>query len=384
MMRLRWIVACLLAALATAPAGAAESGRTVSVSTTSGLLLMAGPEVLATDRAVKRLFAAGGTVDLRSVAAQDVVVAGGRVSLKTAASKAVIAAGADLEILDPAVDDVVAAGAQVRLRGGDVRGDAVLVGAHVDLAAPVAGDVIAAGNTVALAGTIAGNVSVSARRILLAPGTRIGGTLTYRSPQELLVPEGVEIAGGVTRGGWEERALRMGENAQRRLGLGLALAFGALIMLILFVAVPTAVAPNLLRHGADGLRERPLAAFGLGVLLALLTPAIMVALAVTLIGIPLAVLLGAVFLLMLAFAFLTASLGVGWALRQRRLERVPALPARQQILWTGIGAFVLLLIGIVPLLGGLVRAVVVLAALGAAARTLWATRAATPGYLASG
>ena len=219
-------------------------------------------------------------------------------------------------------------------------------------------------------GRVDGDVRVYADSLTVLPGTRIGGRLSYRTSQDVTLPDDVQIGGGMDsddsgmmgegmRGNRWDPARMAGRVAWFWLAglfaVGLLLAFG----LARFSHETTRV-----------LTGRPWAAIGLGFLVLVCVPAIAVGLFITLIGIPLALIIMLVYLAMLLTAYVVGAL----YLADRALVRArPGAPVTTG--WRLLALFAVLIglaiVSGIPLLGSIARYAVLLLGLGGIVLALW-------------
>jgi len=329
-------------------------------------------------------FGAGGMLNLTDPVEGDAFLAGGRVSTASQVDGDLVMAGGELSIGGAVGDDLYAAGGDVqfdaivtgnaRVAGGDVTvgpatvvaGSLTLTGGRVEFDGNTHQYLHASGGSVRLNGEVHGDAEVRSEELQIGPNARIGGRLVYRGPVEPEVPEGASIAGGVEF--HEESAHRFFEDAQPRvhdavLGVGTFLWFvgvfvaGALYLLLL---------PGFASEAAAAIGRKPLPSLGLGLAILVCVPFVAIVLLITIIGIPVALLLMALYLLVLFLGWVTAALFVA----QRGLEVLrPGKTATRgwQLLALLLGLLALWLLKQIPLVGGLIGFVALLAGIGALA-----------------
>lgn len=242
---------------------------------------------------------------------------------------------------------------------GDVGGDVSAVGGNVVLErdGEVAGSFSAAAGTVVVRGTIDGDAEVGAGSIVVESTAVVGGDLTYGGALERH-PD-AQVGGVVTQNG--EVTVGITEPVPT-----IPAWFGALygfLANLLLGALLLLVAPGFSREVAGRVRNEPLVAGGVGLLTLIGVPIALVLLAITIVGIPLAI-LGA-----LLFAT-TVWIGVvygGFALGTWLLSLVD-----EGNRWAALalGLLLLAVLGVIPFLGGLVGFVVLLLGLGSLALSL--------------
>lgn len=370
------LVGALLTAAAIGPGFAQESPlqaltdreNLVVSRDNDDMQFLAGRTVTITARVPDDVFAAGRDIVFQEATVGTAIVAGASVTLNGGTTADLISIAESLVIGGRVEDDVMAVGRRFAITpDGFVVGDARLAGETIALRGRVGGTLRAAARTITIDGVIDGKVDVVAERIVVGPDARIAGDLVYRSGSP------PEIADGAVIGG-EVRRLELHLPNVRRIvfaliGIGIFLAVSwltAVIVLLLgvqiaFSAFGTAAATRIV--------ARPLPHLGRG--FALLLAAIVLAgvSTVSVVGLPigLAVLTGIA--LTNLFALAAGSLAVGLVIR--RLMRSGDPGGASQIGWMIAGLFVLIVAVLVPYVGGLAVALVLIAGFGAVISELW-------------
>jgi ABC-type xylose transport system permease subunit len=216
---------------------------------------------------------------------------------------------------------------------------------------------------------------VHSEDLTIGPETRIAGTLIYRGPEAPQVPEGAVIAGGVD---YRESSSRHYFDRAGNTVRDTAHVAGSITWFIgsfLAAAVFALAFPEATARATDLLRREPLKAIALGFAILVCVPLAGVLLVVTIIGIPLALLLVPLYLLLMFLGWVTTALFLG----RRGLEAVRgAQPATRG--WT-LGALlaalvVLWLLRRVPLIGGWIAFIALVAGIGALVWQAWSRREA--------
>jgi len=340
-------------------------------------------------------FGAGGMLNLTEPVEGDAILAGGHVSTASEVKGDLVAVGGEVSIGGAIGDDLYAAGGSVqfdaivngnaRVAGGEVNlGPATIVAGGVSLTGGqiefegVAHEYLqASGGSVRLDGEVVGDAEVHAKELRIGPDARIGGRLIYHGPSEPVVPDGAVITGGLEF--HEEDVGRYFADAQfdardAATGFGTFLWFvGVFIAGALFVLL----LPGFTSEAAAAIGRKPLPSLGLGLAILLCVPFVAVVLLITIIGIPVALLLMSLYLLVLFLGWITAALFVA----QRGLAALrPGRPVTRswQLFALLLGLVVLSLLKQLPLVGGLIGFVALLAGIGALTwRAFNGSRAAT-------
>jgi cytoskeletal protein CcmA (bactofilin family) len=336
-------------------------------------------------------FGAGGIVNLTDPVEGDAFIAGGQVSIASEVSGDLVVAGGEVSVGGGVGDDLYAAGGNVkvdaivrgnaRVAGGDVAvgpatviaGATSLTGARIEFEGNSHGYLQASGASVHLSGEVLGDAEIRSEDLVIEPGTQIRGRLIYHGPTAPVVPQGALISGGVefheAKAG---RYMREPGGAVRETvhWVGTVLWHGgvfvaAVLFLMLF--------PGFSTRAAEAIGRDPLRVLGLGLAILVCVPFVAVILVITIIGIPLALLVIPLYLLLLFLGWVTAALFIG----QRGLSMVrPGQPATLglRLLALFLALVALGVVKHVPLVGGLIGFLALIAGIGALVWQGWSRR----------
>ena len=320
----------------TLPQNSYLFGGNVTVATSSAADLTAiGGSVITSAPVAGDALLAGGSVSIHGRIAGDARIAGGQVSVQAPV-------GGDLAAVAVSIDDHAAHARRILIIGGTVR-----------LESGSRGKVTVYGNEVYLSGTFDGNVHISALNTLtLAPRTIIHGTLRYEASEVAHIPSSAKIDGGVTYTGASFLPTSREAEAFALAGIGiffLVRILGALIVAGLFAGL-FPVFTNRVTGEVLGKSIRHmllLTLLGFGILVA--APVLIFLLALTFVGLGIAFILGAVYVLLVFLALSYAGIISGGAFAR-------AFMNRSYITWRDavFGMLVLMLIGVVPIVGSIV------------------------------
>jgi len=299
----------------------------------------------------------GGTivVDADETVDGDLTAFGGTVVVRGTVNGNLVAAAGNVIVAGQVNGDLEALAGNVRVNG-TVTGDASAVGGNVflDEGGRVGGTLEAGAGNVVVEGEVGGDARLGAESVRVGPSAVVGGDLAYAGDLDLA--DGASVAGavreesnvspdvgpvGTTLPGWVSWVY----------GLLANLALGALALL----AFP---------RFSDGLADRvatdPLRSGGVGLLLLVGIPILLVLLAISLVGIPLALVGALAYGLLLWLGYVYGAFAVGTLL-------VGLADADNRWLALVVGLVAVSLVGLVPIVGGLVEFVVLLFGLGALA-----------------
>ncbi len=349
----------LLTVLSTGPLFAQQNGMTVTKSgKVTEDIYMAGATVQVLGEVEGDVVVAGGSVSIVNTVSGDVLAAGGTVSITANVNDDIRAAGGSVAIAGNVGDDAVAAGGSVTLASGStVGGRAWFAGETVTVAGNVNRELRATGRKVILAGTIGGDVELYAESVVIEPGAVIKGKLAYSAPNEAVVREGAVIEGAVD---WHESDF--GEFDERGPGFAgtlvffLSLAASAIVLFLIYSPLSSTAVQKL--------DNAPFKSLGLGLAVLFATPFVVLMLFGSVLGTPLGFIVLALYAVALIVGLLIGIIWIGDA-GFRRLGKNP-----DKSKWIRAGSIVaaaalLLIVGLIPFIGGLAFLIVLMLGIGA-------------------
>lgn len=356
-------------------------GAAVLLTSVSSLAAEFGEVVVIHGQIDENVVAGGETVTVEGQVNGDVVSFGETVVIGGQISQDILAVGADVVIGGTIEGDVRIAGATLTPAaaiGGDlmaaadtivvpadtmIGGNAWLAGRETELLGTVAGDLLAGAREIRLVGRVGGDAELAGESIIIASTARIAGDLTYRSIGEAVIEPGAEILGDIIFIRSEAPGSMVGD------ALAGISAFGLLFLLGLFVlgALQILIVPNTATGPAILLGRNPWPALGLGCLILLACPIVIIVLAISVIGIPITIVLGALYVVALFIGFLVAAGALGRR-GARLIGRDPDVSYWTRVVAFAAGLLFLAIVGFIPVLGFL--AVVLATAAGLGALTL--------------
>lgn len=320
------------------------------------------------------LVLAGRVLNIDSQVSGDVIAAGWRVSLLKAADDDVRLAGSTITVDAPIKGDLTAAGGEVTIGPhAHVNGRAWLAGSQIRLGGTFDRELQVAGAHVTITGELRQPVRIITEQLEILPGAKVTGPLTYESPKPARIADGAIVTGSVTHRMIDPRAAREARWPSR-LATFLFIVHLSIAGTLLFVMFP-----RVATHGVDTLKAQPWRSLMVGLLLTVLVPFAGVMLLVTVIGAPLALVLGAAFMVSLLVGIVTTAAYIG-EMEVRWLKAGAVAPTLQNFRSVVLGVLTLALLRSV--FGGWIAAPAI--AFGMGAYGLWTYRHyRQPGSVAS-
>jgi cytoskeletal protein CcmA (bactofilin family) len=312
--------------------------------------------------------AAGGKVSLDEPVAGDAWLAAGSAEVHAPVGERLRVAGGEVKVDSAIGGKLTAAAGQLTIGpSAAIGGTATLYAGRAVVDGRIDGDLHATARQLTINGQVGGDVDAQVDTIELGPGARIGGTLRYAARTELRQAEGATV-GSIVKGQRDRRAERdqvVIERSWQFPGSWPMGGLAALLSLVASAAIFLLLVPRYAAHAADRLADGPLGAVALGVVVVLMVPVVAVLLCVTVLGIPLGLLLLAVYPVLLLAGYFIGVLAIA-----RRLAAALRKPQPTGFAgtfgWFALALVLAVLAGLVPGLGKLAMALLVLGGSGAA------------------
>ena len=333
-----------------------------------------------TTRVGNDLFLAGSDVRVTAGSPGDALLAGGWISTAGTVHGDEVATGGQLNLGADVDGGVYAAGGRVHL-DGRVAHNARLAGGHVELGpqAEVQGGVSIGGGEVAVNGRVAkylqigagrtridapvgGDVEVASGQLTVGPHAVIDGALTYYGPQPADIDGGAQIRGGthyIERKRWQRPGHHRAFGAASWVWLAGWVVAGGIL---------SALWPQFIWQMSEVARGNSWVVLLLGFAVLVCVPVALLFLFVTIVGIPLALLLLLLYLLLLPLGYLAAAAVIGEWLLSRARGAAPRPTAERLLVLIGV-LIVLFLLTRIPVLGGTLRFLLIVAGIGSLVMT---------------
>lgn len=304
------------------------------------------------------LLIGGGEVSLSGTTTQDVNIAGGNITFTGVSQDDLRILGGDIVISGTASSSLIVFGGTIRITPeAKVGGEALIGGSVVKINGDIEDGLQVYGGKVFLNGRVEGDVTLHANQIEIGPDTEITGDLKYfvSSQSQVTIASGARIGGEVI--------FEKVEQAEGGIGFSLSGFITSFLMLLLgalfFGLFLKSFSDRVL---ARGMTQSAWKYFLLGLAFVIVVPFVVLFLFITIIGLPLAFLLLFVYIIALITAWFYASILLGSFLWQW-MKKEP----KKGVTWQGIvlGAFLMLILSFIPIVGWVIQVVLILIALGA-------------------
>ena len=329
------------------------------------IVTVANEEVIDSD-----LYVAGGTIIIDGTINGDLIAAGKTIRVNGPVNGSIIAAGGTVNINGEVTHAVRVLGETLNI-SGTIGRDLLVAGSEVSLAstAKIGSDLLLGAGTALIDGLIQGDINGGVESLTIASTATIQGKLTYISEDEANIQSGAQIRGTITHQlpDVKER-LAVGThrlpNVGERLVTGIGLwgkVIGFLMTLVLGIII-VLLAPKRVKAVTESIRTRPWASLGWGAIILIFTPIAALIVCITIIGLPLGLIVLALYTIAIYLTQLFAGLLVG----QLIIGTFRGVETRAALIGAlALGLAILSLLRLIPYLNFFIGLATVLFGLGA-------------------
>lgn len=364
MNKLGLILLLLFSIMTTAQAAVFTSGESVNIPASRTIqddLAAVGGNVLIYGRVNGDVMAAGGRVNTEGAISNNLDVAGGNLLITSPVGHSLRAAGGNITLGSKVNANAFIMGGSIQLTDkASVGRDLSVAGGDIEIGSPITRNLTASGGQIRLSNSVGGDARIQADRLKLLPGAVIRGNLILTSPNKPEINRGARIMGHTVY-----QAPKRAAHPRRSAFPGWFFQF---LMLLVTGLVLYAALPGGMLSAADLVWNWPMSLLT-GFLGLIIIPAAAFILLITLIGMP----LGFILLFFYLFLLMVGTSVVGLEIGRRILGAFHNLKLNEFwfifLAWV-IGLVLLLLVFLIPFLGGLLRFLALLIGFGALLRAI--------------
>ncbi len=342
---------------------AADSVYIGADETVDGNLYAAGNNITIDGTITGDVICAAQTVNINGSVAGDVICAAQSLNLQGKIGGSARVAGNTVNLNGPVARGVQAFGANVTLGKNAAVGWGMLIACGTaEIRGKIGGDLYGAAGNAIIDGDIAKNVRLRLENnikgekrgfgfeadtssLTVTDNAKVGGDLVYTAPNAAAIASSSSIAGVVTHNLPKVKKARGGFGAGYFLGRLFSI-FAALVVGLVLISLWS----GQIRTLTDRMLKRPAPAVGWGIVVMFITPILALILLITLIGIPLAFILMALWLIALyASKILVGILAGRWLLNKTIKNK-----SKDSLIWAMIAGIVITwIIYSIPIIGWL-------------------------------
>lgn len=330
----------------------------LSVGVVNAYDIRTGENIQTTQEKVidETLYAFGTTINISSEVNGDVICAGQNINISGKINGDIICAGQNINISGQVDGDIRLAAQTITVTGqidgnasiltqtlvtqseGEITGDLSVAAELVTIGGPVGRDVAVSASNLVIANTVGRNVKANVEYLELLFNANVEGNIEYTSNNEIKQSPDAVVSGEITRTEPESR------QAGRGTIFGIAIAwFIYLFLAMLFTSMAIALLfPSVLQSTTDRIMKSPWRALLVGLTASLVVPVLLIVIGLTIIGLPLMILLGFIWLVVIMLSGPFTAYYIG---------RLIFTNNRSVLLTMFVGSVVLLALYFIPFVG---------------------------------
>lgn len=337
------------------------AGKIIVSAPVRGDLLAAGGSVMVRDQIEGDLILAGGDLVVDGAVGEDLLVMGGNVKVLQPVQGDLIVMGGDVTIDQDVTigQDLVVMGGAVNVYG-DIAGSMMARGGKLTLEGICQGDLDVKGGEVKLNGTVRGASTLAAETIDLGAAAKLYGHVNYWTEEG-----DIDFSSALmenVKASFDERLSVEDSSWVIQPFAWIPFVIAYLLSALLIIALLHVLLPKVMEQSGSMLNQEAVRSFGYGVLYFLAVPVAVALLMMSVVGIPLGLLLMAIYFFSVWFALSVAAVIITCQISDRYHYQW----SRAMMVLVSLGTFLVLrAISFLPLIGFILVAVVVAACVGA-------------------
>ncbi len=334
-----------------------RTGDTVNVpqdEVVDGDLYVMGRNIVIDGTVNGDIFAAGQTITVNGTVNGGVTLAGQTLTVNGQVANGARLAGQTINVSSSIGRDLVAAGAILNVGSIAKIADDLVFGVGTSyLSGHVNGNVKGGASEVTITNEVGGNVKLEVDKLTITSTANIQGNLMYTSENEASIQSGARVGGTTTHKVPEKPAPAPFTGIQGKLlGFLMILVVGIIVILL---------ASGRISAMADSIRTKPWPSLGWGTLVLFAIPIAALIVIVTIIGLP----IGLIALVLYGIAVYLSQIPVGFLIGRLIIRRNGEIEPRGLMIGAlALGLAILLVLGLIPYVGGLVILLTIIFGLG--------------------
>jgi len=326
-------------------------------------------QVVNSNETVKdNLYVGGGTVNIAGTVEGDLYVGGGTVTIMGTVTKDVVVSGGTVIITGKIGEDLRVGGGNITI-GGSVGGELLAGGGTVNILPGVAitKSAYIGGGNINLGGSVGGNLVIGSENIVLGEGAKIAGNFDYYAQKEMNFGA-AKISGKTT---FHEQVVKRGATAAKKFPWFAFITFWAVVGLagaIILACLLLYLWPKDSREMISKAFAQPGKELIRGFVLMFIIPIAAIICLITLVGLPIAVMVGSAYAVLTILAAAMSGL-LGAALMAKFIFK----KKETEINWwlIALALLILALIKLIPIVGWILAMLVYWVALGVMGNKLY-------------
>jgi len=320
-----------------------SSGETISIENKQK-----NPIIFSTKANVKSdvdgdLTAFAQNIDLENKVGSSAYLFGQSVNVNGPIGNRLIILSADAQIKSEVKGDLIILAGNITVENSaKIDGDVFAYGDNIDIRGQISGNLKTGGSKVVLDGAVIGkDVTIQSEQILLSDNSQVSGKLTYLSQKEM------SLDSKLVKGGVDYKQIAKPQTTKTIYGV-----IGSIVMLIVLALMFMWLTRERLDNSLQDLSKKFTSTWLLGLVAAIVAPVLMMALIISYVGIYVFVAILLLYILAWLIGYAYSAIIVG-----HFLVKILTKNKSAKVDWSVIvfGSIAIVLVGLIPIVGGIAR-----------------------------
>ena len=302
----------------------------------------------------------GGQVAIDAKIKGDLLVFGGMVEINGPIEGNLIIGSGQVKVSSQIDQNVYAGAGQIEFTDeSNVKGDMFLGSGNAILNGDIDGKLYAGTGNLIIAGKIKKGISANTGQITLKSTAEVGDNIKYTASKKMTQEDGSKITGSIDKTIIDQSKKTKSKIGWEAVGAGFATRatakFLSLISTLIVGIILLLFFPKFSDKISSTINEKFWPSFGWGLLVLIVAPIIMLIATLVLVGFPLAMIMFGLYWLFIYLAKIFVGLCLGKYISKNKWSPVWSM---------SLGVLILIIIGLIPIIGGLANLVILLVGLG--------------------
>ncbi len=300
------------------------------------------------------IFALGRIIIINGQITGSIMAAGEIININGDIGHAIRITGKTINIIGDINGDTIVACNYLNINDtSKISGDLLFGAENINIDGLIEGYINGAGNEITINGKVKGNIDIKSDNLIISSTANIEGNLTYTSEEEANIQEGAKITGLTTYKAIDANKKQNKVIKNKIISFLMAFITGMIIILI---------APKRLTSIAKSIRMNPAESIGWGILTLFIIPIISIIAFITIVGIPIGLIILALWLMAIYLAQIPVGLFIGsWIINHFRTidKKIIMITA------FALGLIILRLLKMIPHIGFSINIAIIVFGIGA-------------------
>jgi len=323
-------------------------------------LLIAGQSITVDGDVKGDIICAGQNIDINGAVEGDIICVGQNITIANSVSGSVRVAGQTLKI-DGSVGRNLTVAGQTISTGSSVAGEMIFAGQHAAINGKIGKNITGAANSIIVGGQIGGNADFRDSSLVLQDGGQIAGVLNYSSDNEFS-GQTSQILGGINRTIPQQKENLISTKPQKTIQQKMGDKMVSLVFNLALALVLVFFFKNFIQKFSGLMLEKPGRSLGWGFVILVMVPVASILLALTIVGIPVAIAVILVYLAAMYLVRVVAAIAVGRKITQSYWKS----KQDSQYVFAALGIIAMWILFAIPLIGSMLSFLAVVWGLGGA------------------